>query len=164
MVSPNQDSYELSTPKHWRIIHHIHGRNIIFTWILILHHSKQIMNCSKFKHSGSDTKDCTRRYNGPHQALRCGVPDSSTELGSPANFPALRWVATRLHELTIAPAVLRHFCNKKRSTSKTWATKAQQDWSVNMAINSRLLVCKASWESSILLPNTHYEWVLTFKF
>jgi hypothetical protein len=29
-----------------------------------------------------------------------------------------------------------------KSTSKAWATKAQQDWPINMAIDSRLLACK----------------------
>jgi hypothetical protein len=32
-----------------------------------------------------------------------------------------------------------------------------------MTINNRLLACKASWESSILNPNPHYERALTFK-
>jgi hypothetical protein len=36
------------------------------------------------------------------------------------------------------------FLQPKRSTSKAWETKAQQDWPINMVINSRLLVCKAS--------------------
>jgi hypothetical protein len=71
------------------------------------------MKCSKFKYSGSDTKDCTRRYKGMHQALRCGVLDSSSELGSLANFTVLRWVTTGPHELATAPAVLRHLCNQK---------------------------------------------------
>jgi hypothetical protein len=136
----------------------------IFTWILILHQSTQIMKCSKFKHSGSDTKDGTRQYKGPHWALRCEVLDSSSELGPPADFPVLRWVAIGPHELATATAVLRYFCNKKRSTSKSWATKVQQDWSVNVAINSWLLASKALGESSILMPNSHYEWILTFKF
>jgi hypothetical protein len=69
--------------------------------------------CSKFKHRGCDTKDGTRRYKGPHQALRCKVLDSSLELGPPADFSVLRWVATGPHELATATAVLRHFCNKK---------------------------------------------------
>jgi hypothetical protein len=30
----------------------------------------------------------------------------------------------------------------KQHQGKDWATKAQQDWPVNMAINSRLLACK----------------------
>jgi hypothetical protein len=30
-----------------------------------------------------------------------------------------------------------------KSTSEAWATKAQQNWPVNVAINSRLLACKA---------------------
>jgi hypothetical protein len=31
----------------------------------------------------------------------------------------------------------------KQQQGKAWATKAQQDWPVNVAINSQLLVCKA---------------------
>jgi hypothetical protein len=70
------------------------------------------MECSEFKHSESDMKDGTRRYKGPHRALRCEVLNSSSELRPPANFPVLRWVATRPHELVTAPAVLSHFCNQ----------------------------------------------------
>jgi hypothetical protein len=71
------------------------------------------MKCLKFKHSGSDTKDGTQRYKGPHRALRCNVLESSSELRPPADFPVLRWVATRPHKLATTPAVLRHFCNQK---------------------------------------------------
>jgi hypothetical protein len=71
------------------------------------------MECLKFKHSGSDTKDDTRRYKGPHRALRCEVLDSSSELRPPVDFPVPRWVTTGPHKLTIAPVVLMHFCNKK---------------------------------------------------
>jgi hypothetical protein len=71
------------------------------------------MKCSKFKHSGSETKDDTRRYKGSHRALRCEVLDSSLELRLPADFPILRWVAIGSHKLATTPAVLRHFCNQK---------------------------------------------------
>jgi hypothetical protein len=37
------------------------------------------------------------------------------------------------------------FLQPKRSTSKAWATKAQQDWPINVAINSWLLAYNASW-------------------
>jgi hypothetical protein len=30
----------------------------------------------------------------------------------------------------------------KQQQDKTWATKTQQDWLANVAINSRLLICK----------------------
>jgi hypothetical protein len=40
------------------------------------------------------------------------------ELGLPADFPVLMQVATGPHELATAPAILRHLCNQKRSTSK----------------------------------------------
>jgi hypothetical protein len=71
------------------------------------------MKCSKFKHSGSDTKDGTHRYKSSHRALRCEVLNNSSELGPLANFPVLRWVTTEPHELAIATAVLRHFYNQK---------------------------------------------------
>jgi hypothetical protein len=71
------------------------------------------MKCSTFKHHGSDTKDDTRRYKGPHRALRCKVFDNSLELRPPADFPILRWVATEPHELATAATVLEHFCNQK---------------------------------------------------
>jgi hypothetical protein len=58
-------------------------------------------------------KTVTRRYKGPHQALRCGVLDHSSELELPVDFPVLQWVVTGSHELATAPAVLRHFCNQK---------------------------------------------------
>jgi hypothetical protein len=64
------------------------------------------MKCSKFKHSGSDTKDNTRRYEGLHRALRYEVLDSTSELRLPADFPVLRWVTIGPHKLAAAPAVL----------------------------------------------------------
>jgi hypothetical protein len=71
------------------------------------------MKCSKFKYSGSDTKDGTQRFKGPHRALKCEVHDNSSELGPPADFPVLGWVATGPHELATTPAVLKHICNPK---------------------------------------------------
>jgi hypothetical protein len=32
---------------------------------------------------------------------------------------------------------------------KTWATKTQQDWPVNVAINNRLLICKTKIEEAL---------------
>jgi hypothetical protein len=71
------------------------------------------MKCSKFKHGGSETKDGTRRYKGPHRALRCEVLDSSSELRLLADFLVIRWVVIGPHKLATAPVVLRHFCNQK---------------------------------------------------
>jgi hypothetical protein len=73
------------------------------------------MKCSKFKHSGSDTKDGTQRYKGPHRALKCEVLNSSLKLEPPANFPVLLWVITGPHELATATVVLSHFYNQKDS-------------------------------------------------
>jgi hypothetical protein len=70
-----------------------------------------------------------------------------------------RWATQTYHNTRSTQS----FLQPKRSTSKHWATKARQDWSVIVTINSRLLACKASWESSILRPNPHYERTLTFK-
>jgi hypothetical protein len=66
------------------------------------------------KHHGSDTKDGTQRYKGPHRALRCEVLDSSSELWPPANFLVLQWVAMGPHELATSTAVLKHFYSKKK--------------------------------------------------
>jgi hypothetical protein len=71
------------------------------------------MKCSKFKYSGSDTNDSTRRYKGLHLALRCEVLDNSSNLSHPTDFLVLRQVAAEPHKLVTAPAVLRHFCNQK---------------------------------------------------
>jgi hypothetical protein len=71
------------------------------------------MKYSKFKHSGNDTKDATRRYKDPHRALRCAVLYSSSELRLPADFPILQWVAIEPHKLAATPTILRHFCNQK---------------------------------------------------
>jgi hypothetical protein len=71
------------------------------------------MKCSKFKRSGSDTKDGTRRYKDLHRSLRCEVLDSSSELRLPDNFSVLQWVVIGPHKLATVPAVLRHFCIKK---------------------------------------------------
>jgi hypothetical protein len=55
-------------------------------------------------------KTSTRRYKGPHRALRCEVLDSSLELGLSVDFPVLRRVATGPHKLATATAVLSHLC------------------------------------------------------
>jgi hypothetical protein len=34
----------------------------------------------------------------------------------------------------------------KQYQGKAWATKSQQDWPINVAINSRLLACNTSWD------------------
>jgi hypothetical protein len=44
----------------------------------------------------------------------------------------------------------RENTHAKQHQGKAWATTAQQDWPVNMVINSRLLVCKAyGWALSL---------------
>jgi hypothetical protein len=87
-------------------------------------------------------------------------PASSPKMRSPRSFfrawapswlfspPVGRHWATRAYHSTRST---RAYLQAKRSTSKTWATKAQQDWPVNIAINNRLLICKFSWKSSILM-------------
>jgi hypothetical protein len=57
MVSHNQDAYELSTPKHWRIIHHIYGLNKpLLHEFLSYKRNTYIMKCLSLKHSGSKIK------------------------------------------------------------------------------------------------------------
>jgi hypothetical protein len=58
-------------------------------------------------------KTGTRRYKGPHRALRCGVHDRFSELELPTDFLVLWWAATGPHEYAKTPAVLKHFYNKK---------------------------------------------------
>jgi hypothetical protein len=41
----------------------------------------------------------------------------------------------------------------KQQQGKTWATKAQQDLPINVAITSQLLACKASWDKLYTMPN-----------
>jgi hypothetical protein len=110
------------------------------------------------------------RYKRRHSTMQ--GPASSPKMRSPRHLFRARapsWLSS--------PPVGRHcaiqichstrstqaFLQRKRSTNKDWVTKAQQDWPVNVAINSRLLACQASRESFILMPNSHYERVLTFK-
>jgi hypothetical protein len=38
----------------------------------------------------------------------------------------------------------------KQYQSKAWATKAQQDWPINVVINNQLLVCKAEYDKFYL--------------
>jgi hypothetical protein len=69
-ISPNQDPYELSTPKHWCIMHHIHGSNKeLLHEFLGYKRNTWLMKCSSWKHSGSKTKilalDDTRACIGP---------------------------------------------------------------------------------------------------
>jgi hypothetical protein len=43
----------------------------------------------------------------------------------------------------------------KQHQGKDWITKAQQDWPINVAINSRLLVCKAYGDKIYTMLNPH---------
>jgi hypothetical protein len=105
----------------------------IITWILVLHQSTQIMECSEFKHSESDTKDDTRWYKGPHQALRCKVLDSPSELRPQLTSQSSGGLPLGHTNLPQHP----------QYSGKAWASKAQQDWPINVDINSRLLTCQA---------------------
>jgi hypothetical protein len=115
MVSHNQDPYELSTLKHWYIIHHIHGLKYEllhkFLYYTRVHRSWSAQSCKI--HSGSVTEDNTRHHKSLHHAQKCGVLDRSSELEPPADFSALQWVAIGAHELATTPVVLRHFCNQQ---------------------------------------------------
>jgi hypothetical protein len=144
IVSPNDDLYELPTSKHWRIIHHIHDPKYElsheFLNYIKVHRSWSVQSLNTAE---AIQKSDTRWYKGLHWALRCEVLDGSSELGLPADFPVLGWVTIGPHELATSHVVLSYFCNQK-DPQKTWATKIQQHWPINVAINSQLLVCKAS--------------------
>jgi hypothetical protein len=47
------------------------------------------------------------------EALQKTSLNCSSELGPPANFSVLQWVATGPHKLAIAHVVLWHICNPK---------------------------------------------------
>jgi hypothetical protein len=102
------------------------------------------------KHSGSITKDWHSMIQGlasspkmwsPWQHFRAWDP---SWLHSP--LAGHHWATWTYHSTRSTQASLQ----LKRSTSKAWVTKAQQDGLINVVINSWLLACKASWESSIL--------------
>jgi hypothetical protein len=167
MVSPNQDpqdSYELPTPKHWHIMHRIHGLKYEllheFLYYIRVHRSWRVRSLNIAKAIQKMTLNDTRTRIEPQDvkssaALQSSGPQLTSQStgGSPLGHT----------NLPQHPQYSGIFATK-RSTSKTWATKAQQDWPINLAINSRLLACKASGEGPILMPNTHYEWVLLSNF
>jgi hypothetical protein len=78
---------------------------------------------------------------GPTSALWCEVLICCSQGRLPCLLPVLG-LTIGPHLITTACAILRHVCTQITCTSKAWATKAQQDWSVNMAISSQLLACK----------------------
>jgi hypothetical protein len=143
MISHNHDPYELSTSKYWRIIHHIHGPNKELLYeFLSYKRFTLIIKCASLKHSGSETKilalDGTRARIGPmmrssHWLLMGWTPKS---LPSPQ---ARHWVIPICHSSRNTQASLHAF----KFTSKAWVIKTQQDWPINVVINSRLLACKA---------------------
>jgi hypothetical protein len=164
MVSPNQDPYELPTPKHWRIIHHIHSLKYELLHELLyyirVHRSWSVQSLNIAKAIQKTTLDDTRaalnpKMRSPRQLFRARSPN-----WLPSPPVGCHWATWTCHSNCCTQA----FLQQKRSTNKAWATKAQQNWPINVVINNQLLVCKASWQSSILNPNPHYEWDLTFKF
>jgi hypothetical protein len=102
------------------------------------------------KHSGSITKDWRSMIQGPQSSPKMRSPWQHFRARAPSwhSIPQAghHWATQTCHSTHSTQASLQ----TKRSTSKPWATKAQQDWPINMVINSELLTCKASWESSIL--------------
>jgi hypothetical protein len=151
VVSPNQDPYKLPTLKHWCIIYRIHGLKYKllheFLNYITVHRSWSVQS---LKYRGSDTKDWHSMVQGPASSPKMQNPrqlfraQASNWLLSPQ--VGCHWATQTCHSTHNTQSSLQ----PKRSTSKAWVTKAQQDWPDSMAINSRLLVCKASWESSIL--------------
>jgi hypothetical protein len=164
MVSPNQDPYELPTLKHWHIIHRIHGPRYEllhkFLYYIRVHRSWMVRSLNIVEVIQKTTLDDTRARIEPSDAKCLIVLHSSGPQLTSQSSSGSSLGHTNLPQQPQYSAI----STTKRSTSKAWATKAQQDWLVNLAINSQLLACKASGEGSILMPNLHYERVLTFKF
>jgi hypothetical protein len=96
------------------------------------------------KHSGSVTKDWHSTIQGPASSPKMWSPRQLFRAWAPSWLPSHRvghhWATWTCHSTSNTQT----FLQPKRSTSKAWATKTQQDWPVNVVINSRLLVCKAS--------------------
>jgi hypothetical protein len=93
------------------------------------------------KHSGSETKllqlDATKAHIGPmmwslRRLLTGRTPKS---LPSPR---ARHWATPTCHSSRNTQACMHTY----KFISKAWATKAQQDWPVNMIINNWLLIYK----------------------
>jgi hypothetical protein len=78
---------------------------------------------------------------GPASTLRCEVLGCCSRDGLPSLLLILRLVIGS-HPNTTALTKLRHLYTQLKSTSKTEATKTQQDRPINVVINSRLLACK----------------------
>jgi hypothetical protein len=100
------------------------------------------MKCSSLKHSGSKTKiqalDDTRVNIDP-MMLSPRLLLTGRTLKSLPNSQARHWATLICHNSHNTQSSLHTI----KSTSKAWATKAQQNWPVNVAINNRLLVCNA---------------------
>jgi hypothetical protein len=63
---------------------------------------------------------------------------------SPSNPRAHHWATLTCHSCHNTRASLHTI----KSISKAWSTKSQQDWSINVTINNRLLACKAElWQA-----------------
>jgi hypothetical protein len=100
------------------------------------------MKCSNLKYCRSETKilslDDARARIGPMmwspRLLLTGWAPKS-----PPSPRAHHWARPTCHSSHNTRASLHTIA----SISKAWATKAQQDWPVNVAKNSRFLACKA---------------------
>jgi hypothetical protein len=96
------------------------------------------------KHSGSDIKDWHSMIQGPASSPYMRSPRQLFRAWALSWLPSPQaghhW-ATRTYHITHNT---QSSLQPKRSISKAWATKAQQDWPINMDINNWLLVCTAS--------------------
>jgi hypothetical protein len=142
-VSPTLDPYKLSTPKHWCIIHHIQGpsKELLYEFLNYKRNTWP-MKCSTLKHSGSETEilalgDTRARIDPMMQSPQLLLTGRAPK--SPPSPRAHHWATPIYHSSRNTQSSLHTI----RSTSKPWATKAQQDWPVNVTINNRQLACKA---------------------
>jgi hypothetical protein len=123
------------------------------------------MKCSSLKYIAEvKPKYYHSTMQGSASALWCEVLGYCSRGGFPYLLPVLGLIIGP-HPITTTVAVLSHVCTQIESTNKAWATKAQQDWLVNIVINSWLLACQ-SWNriNSILCQTRVNESVLLTSF
>jgi hypothetical protein len=124
----------------------------VITWVLEFQNSTYIMKWSKFKNIAVVIQKTTNStIHGPASSPMMWSPRwlfNGPAPKSPPNHRVHRWAIRTYHSGRSTRAFLLH--TSLRSTSKVWATKAQQNWLINVATNIQLLACKASWDKLYL--------------
>jgi hypothetical protein len=129
---------------NFKVIHHIHIAQIkvsyyIDSWITI---EFNIMKYSSFGNKAEAALTSTT-IQGPPWSIKMQSPWYLFKASAPSWLPSLQvdhhWATRTCHSSHNIQASLYTI----NFTSKAWATEAQQDWSINVVINSRLLAWKA---------------------